>query len=317
MFRAKPLRDDVVQRPSKLLFGVPEKGLFDCVILFESKLTISSGAFGQVTQYVQHFLPKGEARVILFDRCSFWLITCLKSFVDKIEISKWTNNGSKSLFENFVCKNVSPWVSHLTKACLHFNVKVVEGNSFLGRGAFGRVFKVIRPNKEVFALKIVESFHVKRLHQEHNAMTNAAHTHLTAIVEENVMDTPECAAFLLKPVGKPLSYPKTREEVCTLFELLWQIHNKGVIHGDPRVPNVIVHKKKLLWIDLVDVFESTTSSLRRLDAKILTLSVLRVSLNFELDSKVLNLINNYGNIASGENICHLADAVYEILQVTH
>jgi tRNA A-37 threonylcarbamoyl transferase component Bud32 len=207
-------------------------------------------------------------------------------------------------------------VSHLTEACLHFNVKVVEGNAFLGRGAFGRVFKVIRPNKEVLALKIVESCHVRRLHQEHNAMTNAQRTDLTATVTENVMDTPECAAFLLKPVGKPLSYPKTQEEVHTLFELLWQLHNKGVIHGDPRVPNVIVHEKKLLWIDLVDVFKSTTSSLRQLDAKILALSVLRVSLNFELDSTVLNLISNYGKVASRENICHLADSVYRILEVT-
>jgi tRNA A-37 threonylcarbamoyl transferase component Bud32 len=316
MFRAKPEPNDKMQRPSELHFGVPEKGLFDCVILFECTLNIVLASFGQVVQYVQHFLPKGEARVILFDRYSFWLITCLKSSIERVEISKWTDNGSKRLFENFISMNVSPWVLHLTQACLHFNVEVVKGDSFLGQGAFGRVFKVRQQDDEVFALKIVEKRNVRRLHLEHGAMTFATETGVTASVVGDVMETTASAAFLVKPVGKPLPYPKTEKEVYALYDLLWQLHNKGIIHGDPRVPNVIVHEQTLLWIDLVDVFQPTTSILRQLDAETLTLSVLRVSQGFELDSAIVELIDNYGIMPTHENICCLAEVVYGKLQVT-
>jgi hypothetical protein len=58
------------------------------------------------------------------------------------------------------------------------------------------------------------------------------------------------------------------------------------------------------------------SNFQNKQSKMDILSVLRVSLNFKLDSTVLNLINNNGEIATGENIHHLADAVYEILEVT-
>jgi tRNA A-37 threonylcarbamoyl transferase component Bud32 len=140
-------------------------------------------------------------------------------------------------------------------------------------------------------------------------MKHANLTGLTASVVGDVMETTASAALLVKPVGKPLPYPKTEKEVYALYDLLWQLHKKDMIHGDPRVPNVIVHDQTLLWIDLVDVFKPTTSSLRQLDAEILTLSVLRISLGFELDSEIVKLIDNYGIMPTHNNICCLAEVV--------
>ncbi|CAH0481716.1 unnamed protein product [Peronospora belbahrii] len=69
-FCAMPAPSDGVQLPDDFRFGVAEEELFDCIILFESKLTITSAAFGQVVQYLQ--CPGfEEGSAILFDRSSF------------------------------------------------------------------------------------------------------------------------------------------------------------------------------------------------------------------------------------------------------
>ncbi|CAH0478547.1 unnamed protein product [Peronospora belbahrii] len=53
MFCVKPTPKDGVQRPNGFRFGVAEEELFDCIILCESKLTITDTAFGQVVRYLQ------------------------------------------------------------------------------------------------------------------------------------------------------------------------------------------------------------------------------------------------------------------------
>ncbi|KAL3665274.1 hypothetical protein V7S43_009902 [Phytophthora oleae] len=163
---------------------------------------------------------------------------------------------------------MSSWVTRLTNACSSLGVDVVEGDTFLGRGAFGRVFKVTR-NGEVLALKIVEQDSVGRLYDEEQALTNAQDSSLTVTPVEEVFkmavdkpvgdyDSYVGAALLLCPVGDPLPRPTTLEEVQQLFKLLWQLHTKGWVHGDPRVPNVIVSEGKLLWIDLMEPKEAST-----------------------------------------------------------
>ncbi|UIZ26834.1 hypothetical protein KXD40_002219 [Peronospora effusa] len=52
MYRVKPKPQDYVHRPDTFRFGVAEGKLFDCLILFESKLSISNAAFGQVVKYL-------------------------------------------------------------------------------------------------------------------------------------------------------------------------------------------------------------------------------------------------------------------------
>ncbi|KUF89292.1 hypothetical protein AM588_10008262 [Phytophthora nicotianae] len=311
MFRGKPVPNDGVPRPSGFRFGVAEEELFDCLILFESKLTITEAAFGQVARYLQNLLPEAPASAILFDRRSFWLIKSHKSVVVKVQIAKWTNNGSKSLFRNFITDNVSPWVSLLTLACSCLGVDVVEGDAFLGRGAHGRVFKVIRREGEVFALKLVEKCSVGHLYQEKKALTRAQRTGLTTSLVGEVI-TPEGAALLLSPVGEPLPRPRTQQEVRSLFELLWQLHANNLVHGDPRVPNVILHGGKRLWIDLVEVMEAS-STLKRVDAEILTRSTLNVSRTIVLDPALVQLIDKYGERATRENIDRLAQTVWQKL----
>ncbi|OWZ21632.1 Crinkler (CRN) [Phytophthora megakarya] len=312
MFRGKPVPNDGVQRPNGFRFGVAEEELFDCLILFESKLTITEAAFGQVVRYLQNLCPEASASAILFDRRSFWLIKSYKSVVVKVHKAMWVNKGSKSLFQNFITDNMSPWVARLTLACSCLGVDVVEGDAFLGRGAHGRVFKVIGQDRKVFALKIVEKCSVGRLYQEEKALTTAQRTGLTISPVGTLIETPESAALLLSPVGKPLPRPTTRQEVRNLFGLLWQLHANGLVHGDPRVPNVILAEEKPLWIDLVEVMEASPI-LKRFDAEILTRSILSVSRTVLLDPALKQLIDNYGKSATRENLNHLAEELCSLV----
>ncbi|CEG45695.1 crinkler family protein [Plasmopara halstedii] len=113
---------------------------------------------------------------------------------------------------------------------------------------------------------------------------------LTASPVGKIIETPEGAAFLLSPVGKPLPRPTTRPEVLSLFKLSRQLHKNGLVHGDPRVPNVILDGEKLLWIDLVKVMEASPT-LKQIDAGILTRSILSVSLTTMLDPVLMKSID--------------------------
>ncbi|CEG45656.1 hypothetical protein F444_02314 [Plasmopara halstedii] len=101
----------------------------------------------------------------------------------------------------------------------------------------------MREEWQSFALKIVEKSSVERLYQEERALRIAQQSGLTASPVGKIIETPDGAALLLSPVGKPLPRPTTRHEVLSLFELLRQLHKNGLVHGDPRVSNVILTGK--------------------------------------------------------------------------
>ncbi|TDH71415.1 hypothetical protein CCR75_009645 [Bremia lactucae] len=314
MYRAKEKPNDQVPRSSnhKFRFGVAEEELFDCVILFESKLSLTDAAFGQVVRYLQSLCPKTFGSAILYDRRSFWLINSRATFIGKVLKAHWTDGGSKSLFQKFIGANMSPWVASLTTACSSFGVEVVEGDAFLGRGAQGRVFKVTRQGKELFALKIVEISLVASLYQEEAALKQAQETGLTIRLAGECIEIPGGAALLLSPVGIPLPRPATRSDVATLYGLLWQLHEKGLVHGDPRVANVILHKGQPVWIDLVEVLKASPL-LRMFDAGILTRSILQVPRQVQLNTELHETFAKYGKYPTSENLNGLVDAVFQKL----
>lgn len=84
--------------------------------------------------------------------------------------------------------------------------------------------------------------------------------------------------------------------------------------GDPRVPNVILCGEKLLWIDLVEVLE-TCPTFKQFDADILTRSILKVSLDFELSMTMVHLLESYGKDSTQKNIDHLIKAVCKIMNI--
>ncbi|KAG2759245.1 hypothetical protein Pcac1_g28709 [Phytophthora cactorum] len=88
--------------------------------------------------------------------------------------------------------------------------------------------------------------------------------------------------------------------------MLWQLHENGLAHGDPRVPNVILNGEERLWIDLVEVLDASPT-LKQVDAEILTRSILEVDLSFSLDVEVQQLIDDYGTSATQATLYRLAE----------
>ena len=78
-----------------------------------------------------------------------------------------------------------------------------------------------------------------RLQSEALALEHAHGTGLTIGCVGEVIERTKGAALLTSPVGSSVPYPKSKAKIRELFEHLWQLHLKGIIHGDPRVPNVI------------------------------------------------------------------------------
>ncbi|KAF0682366.1 Aste57867_25504 [Aphanomyces stellatus] len=285
MFRVKPEPQGAVVRPTEHTFRFG--------VAVEEFCVWPSGALSAES------LPRGVSK-----RYSLRSLVLLKA--------KWVDGGSKSLFQKFIAANKSLWVSILTNACSSLGVHVVEGDEFLGCGA--SVFKVIGQGGEVFALKIVEECFIRSLYQEEEALTKAQDTGLTVRLVGNCIDIPCGAALLMSPVGKPLPQPTTRSEVANLFRFLWQLHEVGLIHGDPRVPNVILVEKQPLWIGFMEMGKASPN-LRKLDAEILTRSTLHVSRDKELSDELKKVIDNYGKNSTPENINLLATLVCQSMQL--
>jgi tRNA A-37 threonylcarbamoyl transferase component Bud32 len=63
--------------------------------------------------------------------------------------------------------------------------------------------------------------------------------------------------FVFGPVGEPVNKElvltgnkiSLKDVLMALYGL--HIHKPPIYHGDPRLPNLILHKNKLIWIDLI------------------------------------------------------------------
>ncbi|KAF0695029.1 Aste57867_14129 [Aphanomyces stellatus] len=128
------------------------------------------------------------------------------------------------------------------------------------------------------------------------------------------IDIPGGAALLMAPVGKSLPRTTVRSEVKKLFVFLWHLHAENLVHGDPRVPNVMLDGEKPLWIDFVNMGKASPN-LRKLDAEILTRSILHVSREMDLGHEMENSLKEYGTNSSLENINVLANEVCQFLNL--
>jgi hypothetical protein len=288
-----------------LYIGVAVKELYECVILFECKLKIDNTGFGQVVRYLHHFRPEEPAGAILFDRECCWLISSFKSEILKVDIMKWVLNGSKTILHKFITSYKSPWISLLEKACNQLHVEIDDGNSYLGRGGFGLVFRVLR-NGDVLALKIVKEEASNSLVTEVESLKLTADSGLTVRFIEGVKYIEsEGAAILISPAGTPISRPLKKSHVEVLFGLLRRLHSSGFTHGDCRIQNVIVFNEKVLWIDLCQPFAANPTYIK-LDITSLTKSFLGMK---DLDNEMKNLITDCVNQSSDENFGKLVKSV--------
>lgn len=268
--------------------------------------------------YVQRLPP--SARAVLFDRTKCWLIKTFNyraeshssvasgiNYINSIEEILWVDSGSERVFLDFIVEALNPWMHLLWSACNVFSVNLVDNDAFLGAGATGRVFKVLRADNSMVALKIIRR-DLSLLMVESTKMKAAENTGVVATVLEDykLLDNGNGAGMLISPVGVPMSREMLTEDiVMTIVRHLFILHSAGIQHGDPRVPNLIWSQQRFLWIDLM--YSTFGSELGwEKDAQILSRSILGLSEKSHLSPQISALISQYSVQKNDESCQALA-----------
>ncbi|KAH9132464.1 hypothetical protein AeRB84_021141 [Aphanomyces euteiches] len=301
-------------RNEDLRYGKIQRKLLDCLMIIEAKLSITNDSFGQVISFIQcvqdilieddySFFSNAVTPLLLFDRHGFWLISSYCGKPVRVQTMKWIQPGSKEVLAKFFTSEIPIWVRLLNEA---------------------RVFKVKSPNHaEPLALKIVPNKrrgHVPSLHSERQQLQDAAKSHVadTPVGDCKVLLDGLAKSLLLTPVGAPISRSelKDMQVLRSIFVALFRLHEAQCEHCYPRVDNLIRHKRKVLWVDFMSSFLSSSLPLDHLlikgDIQCLIRSVLSLSHGLAIPQTVQPLVDEYSSKPTAETAQALADGVHAI-----
>ena len=235
------------------LFGGPVSIDYNKQVYFvwEGKVvSLDNSQHGSLFNYLARLVKAGNihARGVLYNQTNWTYIEFNNSKRTKIVKGKWEDGGSKAYLQSCV-RNAPRDI--LTQAIIHFqtafNVEVVD---WLGRGAHGHVFKV-QSKEELhgrYALKISV---LCSLRQEFTRLQGASRIAAGIVVEpireplDINIDGNICGAYLM-PLGSKVSTSQSK----TVLRLLVALHKLQIVHGDPRLDNVLNFDGNLKWIDM-------------------------------------------------------------------
>jgi len=135
------------------------------------------------------------------------------------------------------------------------------GGAFLGSGACGRVFKVLKPDDEsiIYAMKLVisteEQSRIDDVENEYCQLDKAKGEGVIPVVFESFksgsLDLNSkivlFGGYLMSVVGCPVENNKAN--VTNMLKSLNGLHQRGICHGDARIQNVVQCECKLYWVD--------------------------------------------------------------------
>jgi len=282
-FRFKP---DLFKAPRvcvKERAGTDKQGSGDCFIfgslahrhlqrdgcvreLFEATLELLTlEHLGKLVKY--HRLIPGECRGMVFNGSQFWLFSSFDSQALKLVRGTWTAPGSAHLVRHFFDDQppppppLLPLLRHFLSA-LRLRSTQVDGSAFLGAGSSGRVFAVqstepATRHAQRMALKLVPAAAsddwLFELTHEFKAMQDAAA--LGVPVVPVVADSLRVlegvgGGYLLARCGVPLDATASQAACCAAFVALAALHARAVVHGDARLPNLLLVDGHAVWLDL-------------------------------------------------------------------
>ena len=287
---------------------------------------------GELVNY--HRLIPGVCRGVLFNGRHFWLFASLHGNPMLLVRGAWSAPGSASRIRRFLDEDqppAPPLVPLLRQLLSTLRVRPApkSGSSFLGGGGSGRVFAVERVEQaaraaERMALKAVvsaaDTMWAQRLTQEFCAMQHAAAQ--GAPVVPVVADSLRLldgvgGGFLLACCGAPFDATASRAACAAAFASLAALHACGVLHGDARLPNLLLMDGVAAWVDVSAIviaraeYPQAFAMARHVDAAALARSVL-LSAGVQADplpATVTAALAAYDD-ASTERVRALADAVW-------
>ena len=213
--------------------------LRESVIPIEAKMSDKNQCLGELISYMERLdcdldiKWKSRTGMCVFEG-SFWLVSFLGSVPDKIIKCPWNLAGSKQLVQSFLCRS-SDWIFVLQSVCEKLDCEVVNGDSFLGAGAFGRVFKAVGKDEREFALKVTlvdilegEFELLQKLRDNPNVITPLEDSFCVVKCDGKIVGAGYAMELgeSVRPVLKE-SF-KDREKI---FEALVDLHRSGVAHG--------------------------------------------------------------------------------------
>lgn len=254
-----------------MLFGKPSVNcLKDMMCLLEGKVvTLSATEIGVLMKYLHywsHCRGVRDARAIVsgivFNGSEF--VYCEYNglaFFNFLRCS-WSDDGSRDLFTRLVVElpvRTRPSLA-IDGLCSVFNVQIVSGSSFLGRGSEGTVFEVVeRDTQRHVALKVYSgNNHVTRaqnvlnLYQQLEAVPAIAGVIVGIRPGFPIRSVPDGSGFLLSAIGRPVirSMFYSRAVGRQVLQLLRVLHVAGYYHGDARIANLVETDGTMKWIDL-------------------------------------------------------------------
>ena len=273
--------------------------------LYEAKFgNLTDQHFGELVTY--HRLIPGECRGMLFNERGFWLFSSYDAQPVALVRSNWTTPGSANRLRRFLDDAPPPpppFLPLLRRLLTDLRLRPVNaalgeaGTAFLGAGATGRVFAVVRSTPAAegaarMALKVVPagagagdpSEVLCNLGAEFEALVDAAARGAPVVAPvpgSLVLVPPLGGGFLLARCGA--AFDAGSLSACTAaFASLAALHGRGVVHGDARLANLVLVDQKPAWIDLNGgiltgpALASHLPIYSHLDAETLAASVLRL-----------------------------------------
>jgi tRNA A-37 threonylcarbamoyl transferase component Bud32 len=225
-----------------------------------------------------------------------------------VDKCNWVQQGSRQLLEKFANMR-EPWLCILDAVCLQLGVKPVEGEAFLGFGSYGRVFRVVKKKSSSssrspqLALKIVCGVSMPLLYEAQCLrMAKSLAEDIVIGVEGEVVEVTDGAGLVLSCVGRPVL--PDNKYVDKVVSALVELHRRKIVHGDPRLPNIVAVGQGLQWIDFREArFDSSIGSAFVNDMRSLAASFV------QLDTKHLIGELNSAVLAYDPNNSGLVDAI--------
>ena len=286
--------------------------------IWDAKWEIDMEAFGEKCKYLQiagegcvdHNEVAIKLKGVLFDVDEFWMIRSSGNTIVDVVKCRWSQPGSKQRLIDFL-RVVDPWLEVVTFLCEQLDVTIIDFSASdqkqtacLGSGASGRVFKLTNGA----ALKVVVGKKSDEVEKEYLSMLqyqkrDGIQFFVFPVVENSfrsgVVDSVAFAGYLLTQEGEKIALPLSNALKTELAVALHGLHSHGVIHGDPRIDNVLTLDGVLKWIDFRQLEMVTIKISRRHDVNILCQSLGGLVANAKEE------IEAYVNNPSVERLCQV------------
>lgn len=325
---------DSEQYPPGYRYGVvDDRRLYDGIVLLDCSIMCTTEAFGELSIHLSHLGRdlKCSTKGMLFGKREFCLYEQARGVPISFVWGQWDQVGSVGAIRSFFEETLG-YFRNIDHLCSALNVRAVdprtdgEESGFLGQGAFGRVVRVVSNastrarRHEMLAMKFVQNAegNMRDLRAEHRRLQEHAancQCSLLAFPISDFVATPEACGFVMSPVGYATctrhrvleNHDPPLEKVLMALNALHCHKPNPILHGDPRLPNLILTSEGLTWIDVRhSEVHADSISAGEFAFEMNTLVVsLFPSLKSHVDGDLHELIDEYGDNLSENSIAGL------------